>query len=377
LNFKFNLSGCVATLLLTLATSLWTFWGVGEMYYEGWWGAWTNRLPYLVPMFVCWTFAFVALTWPQFGGWIIFFVGGVFTVWRWNLQARHGDLTLIWALSWFPVSAIFILIGMLFILDGLYRSQQRTAGWQPSKQWWQRYMRYLVAFIPSLLIVIGVTVFFVPLLSSRYDDGNRGGRLIEGHGVSLIWAPAGPGWSGGVNSSQGAGQLLPGANLSWNEIAYYGVPPVGYGEKPGGKNRDATEVDMQTTGLCRYLSPDGTALASEPVGIWRMPTTGEIVRSLVRGGENAGCVWDGQSGSVDCDRQPNKDTPLWDPNASPIYYYSGEAYDQDSAWVVPYTGGGIYGGMIGGQSKNGGNSRHGFRCVREPWLQGDQHGTED
>jgi hypothetical protein len=358
-----GIPGYLATGLLALVTSLWTFWGVGEMYYEGWWGAWTNRLPYLVPMAICWVFAFLAQTWPRLGGWIVFFVGGAFAAWLLARQAQIGEITPKWVLGWFLFCAMFILIGVLFLLDGRYRHQKRTA--EP-KVWWRRYLRYLLVFIPSVLTAIGVTVFFVPLLSSRYDDGNRGARLIEGYGISLIWAPAGPGWSAGVGPSQGAGQLLPGTNLSWNEIAYYGVHPVGYGDKPAVKNRDATEADMQTTGLCHYLSPDGTTLMSEPVGIWRMPTTDEIIRSLVRGGENAGCVWDGQSGSADCKRQPNKDAPLWDPNASPIYYYSGEAYDQDSTWVVPYTGGGIYGGMIGGQSKNGGNSRHGFRCVREP-----------
>jgi len=47
--FRRRLPGYMATGLVVLATALWTFWGVGEMYYEGWWGAWYNRLPYLVP----------------------------------------------------------------------------------------------------------------------------------------------------------------------------------------------------------------------------------------------------------------------------------------------------------------------------------------
>jgi hypothetical protein len=115
----------------------------------------------------------------------------------------------------------------------------------------------------------------------------------------------------------------------------------------------------------------------EPQDIWRMPTTDEIIRSLVRGGENAGCAWDSQSSKAECAVQPNKDAPLWDPDASPIYLYSSEEYDQDSAWYVPYTGGGLYGGMIGAQSKDGGNSRHGFRCVREPEPNGDDHGIEN
>jgi len=363
---KYRLPGYLAIGSLTLAISLWTFWGVGEMYYEGWWGAWSNRLPYLAPMAICWAFAGVALTWPRLGGWIIFLVGGAFTLWRWVRQAQLGLFTLAWALSWIPISAIFILSGAFFLLDARYRRRQLAANWQPPQKWWRRNLRYLVVYVPSILTAIGVTALFAPLILSRYDDMERGARLIQGNGTTLIWAPAGPGWCAGIGPSQEAGRLLPGANLSWNEIAYYGVPPVGYGEKPGFQNRNATETDMRTTGLCRYLSKDGLSLMAEPQNIWRMPTTDEIVRSLVRGGENAGCTWDGHSDKADCSRQPNKDTPLWDPDASPIYYYSGEEYDDHSAWYVPYTGGGLYGGMIGAQSKNGGNARHGFRCVREP-----------
>lgn len=357
--------GYTATGLLTLTTGLWTYWGVGEMYYEGWWGAWSNRLPYLVPMLACWAFALLALTWPRLGGWMIFLVGGIFTVWRWALQAHQGGLTLTWALGWFPVSAVFILTGILFLLDDSRRHQCATE-WKPPKPWWRRNMRYLVVFIPSVLVAIGVTILFTPLLSTRFDTGYRGAWHTCGNGVDLIWAPVGPGWSEGVGPSQDAGELLPEANLSWNEIAFYGVKPAGLGDKPNLQGRNASEADMQATGLCRYLSGDGSTLMAEPQNIWRMPTTDEIVRSLVRRGENAGCVWDGQARSAECLVQPNKDTPLWDPDASLIYYYSGEEYNEGSAWYVPYTGGGFYGGMIGAQSKNGGNSRHGFRCVRSP-----------
>jgi hypothetical protein len=363
---RYRLPGYLATGLLTLATGLWTFWGVGEMYYEGWWGQWTNRLPYLTPMAICWVFAFLALTWPRFGGWVIFLVGGAFTAWRWVMQAHLGGLTLAWASGWFPISGIFILIGILFLLVGRYRQQQHAMGLQGYTQWWRRNTSYLVVFIPSVLTAIGVTALFAPLLLSRYDDGDRGARLIEGNGVSLVWAPAGPGWSEGIGPSQEAGELLSGANLSWNAIAFYGIRPVGFGEKPGSLERDATEADMRVTGLCRYLSADGSALMAEPQNIWRMPTTDEIVRSLVRRGQNARCSWNGTSDQAKCLVQPNKDTPLWGPDASPIYYWSADEHDQEMAWYVPYTGGGRYGGSIDYQPKDWGNSRHGFRCVREP-----------
>jgi hypothetical protein len=366
ITLKQKLPGYIANGLLSLATCLWTFWGFGEMYYEGWWGQWTNRLPYLIPMIVCWVFSLLALTWPQLGGWIIFLVGGVFTAWRWVLQARRVGLTLAWVLGWFPISTIFVIIGILFLLDDRYRRQQRELSRQSPDQWWRRYLRYLAVYIPSCLVALGVTALFIPLLLSRYDDGDRGAWRMKGNGVNLIWAPVGPGWSEGIGPSQKAGELLPGENLSWNEIAFYGIPPVGFGEKSGSRGYNATEADMQITGLCRYLSEDGSTLMDEPQDFWRMPTTDEIVRSLVRSGENAGCIWDGRSGNAECQVQPNKDSPLWDPNASSIYYYSGDEYNENYAWYVPYTGGGLYGGAIGAQPKDGGNSRHGFRCVRAP-----------
>ena len=43
LELEQKLPGYLATGLLTIATTLWTFWGVGEMYYEGWWGGWYNQ----------------------------------------------------------------------------------------------------------------------------------------------------------------------------------------------------------------------------------------------------------------------------------------------------------------------------------------------
>ena len=63
---------------------------------------------------------------------------------------------------------------------------------------------------------------------------------------------------------------------------------------------------------------------------------------------------------------PNKDTPLWAPDEDPVYYWSADEYDEESAWYVPFTGGGGYGGVIGYQPKDWGNPRHGYRCVRAP-----------
>jgi hypothetical protein len=359
--FRRKLPGIIAIGLVTLTTTLWTFWGVGEMYYEGWWGAWYNRLPYLGLPAICLAFTLVAVTWPRVGGWILTVAGGAFTAWRWVRQAQLGDLTVGWMLGWFPASGLLVITGVLFLLEGRYRRQRRAAGWKPPQRWLRRNSRYLFAVGLPLLTALLVTILFVPWLGERFDDGNRGARLLEGNGVTLVWAPKGPGWN--WHPLEGHGR-----RPSWDDIALYGVPPAGIHaeRKPGYREAHAAPSDMETTGLCRYLSEDGTALMSEPQDVWRMPTTDEVARSLVQGGENAGCTWDGVSVGADCSRQPNKDTPLWAADESPIYYWTADEYDAESAWYVPYTGGLRYGGSITHQPKHWGNARHGFRCVHEP-----------
>jgi hypothetical protein len=357
-----ELPGRAATGMLILLTTLWVYWGAGEMYYEGWWGAWTNRLPYLVTGTVFLIFTGLSMTWPRLGGWMMIAAGvGAFTWWMTRLAFDLRRLFMGFLLGGFAA-----LIGILFLFEARYQQRRRSAGWKPPANWFRRNLRCLVAFAPPLGIFVAATVFFAPMILTRYDDGDRGARRIEGNGVTLIWAPTGPGWSEGIGPSQAAGRLLPNANLSWDGIATYGVPPVGYGDKPGYDDKHATASDMLLTGLCRFLNADGTMLMPEPQDFWRLPTTDEIVRSLVRHGQNAGCVWDGVSDQAACVVQPNKDAPLWDPDASPIYYWSADEYDQETAWYVPYTGGGRYGGAIDYQLKDWGNPRHGFRCAREP-----------
>jgi hypothetical protein len=363
---KLRLPGYIATALVIVTTSLWTFWGVGEMYYEGWWGPWSERFLYVMFAAACLLLTLVAVTWPRAGGWLLIGIGGGFTVWWWGMAARSGLLTINRVIGTFPVSGMLVITGGLFLFERRYRRQMRERGWKAPHNWLRRNLRYVFAVGFPCLITIGVSLYWAPMLLTRTDDGDRGARLIEGNGVTLIWAPAGPGWWEGIGPSKEAGRLLSGANLSWNDIALYGVVPVGMGDKSGYADGDATAEDMEITGLCRYLSGDGLTLMDEPQDIWRMPTTDEIVRSLVRHGQNAGCMWDGQAASAQCEVQPDKETPLWVPGWSPIYYWSADEYDAHEAWYVPYTGGGSYGGVIGHQPKSWGNPRHGYRCVREP-----------
>ena len=162
--------------------------------------------------------------------------------------------------------------------------------------------------VPVLAFVIGPAQQ-LPEMLARHDDGQRGMRTIAGNGVTLTWAPQGPGWN----------QPGPdGAYPSWNAIAGHGGDGAG---------------------LCGHLSEDGTTLRPEAVRVWRLPTADEVVRSLTRGGTNARCTWDGRSDHATCARPPDKETPLWAPDQPPIYYLTMDAAGEQHTLDVNYTGG--------------------------------------
>jgi hypothetical protein len=198
------------------------------------------------------------------------------------------------------------------------------------------------------LIVIGVSAFQLPIVLGRYDDGDYGARLIEGNNVELIWAPAGPGW----NWRQEWGGFP-----SWTSLALYGRAPIGLDER---RDIPTSVDDMSKDGLCAYLTDDGLSLAENPQNMWRMPTVDELVRSLGRDGENAGCVWIGKEEKMPCDITPDKDMPLWNPSSPPIYYWAADELNAEDAYYVSYNG------WVNTQPKTFGNPRHGYRCVRDP-----------
>jgi hypothetical protein len=205
-------------------------------------------------------------------------------------------------------------------------------------------------------MVIGFPIYWLPILLTRVDDGDRGARLVAGPEVTLVWAPQGPGW----NWRQDFGGFP-----SWESLALYGADPVGVSRKRELDGPRATGEDMRTTGLCRYLSADGLTLESEPQDIWRFPTAHEFVTSLMLHGENAGCVLHPefpakQFTRSQCDRRPDKETPLWAPDLEPIYLWVADEFSEERAFYVNYQA------AVGAQPKTWGNPRHGYRCVRDP-----------
>jgi hypothetical protein len=201
----------------------------------------------------------------------------------------------------FCITALPVLLGLMFLM-GTPNPKTRAYA--------------LSAGLP-LLVVVACGVEPVIRVSSRFDDGNRGPRLVIGNGVTLMWAPAGPGWS-----RQGC--------VTWEEAV----------------------------SRARHLTKDGTALADQPQDIWRLPTREEVVRSLTRDNLNARGNWDSDRASASYKRRPDKESPLWDPFAPLIYLWTADEVDEESAWIVVYHGG-VY-----AKTKAIGSPSFGFRAVR-------------
>ncbi|MDY0019415.1 MAG: hypothetical protein RBT47_05370 [Anaerolineae bacterium] len=339
-----RLPGGIASCLMIAATAFWTYWGAGEMYHEGWWGAWYHRLPYLAPIAVTLLPMLISFRWPIVGGILIILVGGF------ALFTFSGDVAVI--------GLAIALVGAAFLVDGIFKRRSVQEARDLTLLWWRRHWRYLAGLGLPLLIFVGVSATMLPIVLTRVDDGDRGARLIEGNGVALIWAPEGPGWN----------WVQPwGGYPSWQSVALYGVPPVGMEDKPGyGRQGEdfvfATAADMAATNLCRYLSADGTTLLETPQDVWRMPTRDEVVRSLGRHGVNAGCEWHGGEipQQTACTVRPDKESPLWATDHPVIYYWTVDSYSEERGYFVAYNG------MVNATRKSGGNPRHSYRCVREP-----------
>jgi hypothetical protein len=207
------------------------------------------------------------------------------------------------------ITAAPVVLGLLFLLG---KPKPKVAA-------------YAVTLGLPALIIVAFGIEPVIRVSTRFDDGDRGMRLVEGKGVTLIWAPAGPGWSRY-------------GNVTWD------------------KAREQV----------RYLTADGMSLAESPQDLWRLPTREEIVRSLTRHNRNAGGSWDAARERATYERKPDKESPLWDPDAPLIYLWTSEKVDRQRVWIVVYHGG-VY-----SHPKSIGSTSHGFRAVREPPSDGKQ-----
>jgi hypothetical protein len=297
-----NPFGWIGVVLVTLASSLWAWWGINEAFHEGWckpylWMRLLQVLAYLGPALVLCGLTLVGLRWPRLGGALFVLVGVVIASLIVYDGAHFGPVitTLL--------TAVPALIGLLFWFG---RPEPKR-------------LAYGISLGLPILITIGFGVEPIYRVSTRFDDGDRTARLIEGNGVTLLWAPAGPGWT-----REGL--------VSWEEAVHH----------------------------ARHLSEDGLTIADKPQDIWRLPTREEVVCSMTRGGQNAGGAWDTETQRPSYERRPDKESPLWDSYAPLIYLWTSEEADADHAWIVVYHGG------VFAKPKRVGSPSFGFRAVRKP-----------
>ena len=300
-----SILGWIAVGFSAVISSFWAYWGIGEAFHEGWHmgGLWKNIggvFAYLIPMFVTIAVSVYALRSPIGGGLVYFAFGIIFSIFVFANWSSYW--TSIWtALTWFPVTVLLIIIGLFYWIGRP----------KPNK-----FIYGLAIGIP-LLIVIGFGIEPAIRVAGRVDDGIRNARLVEGNGVSLIWAPAGPGW--------------PNHSVNW-------------------------EKARQT---CLYLSEGGKTLMKTPQNIWRLPTVEEAVRSMARHGRNCGGEWDLKKERAKYKIKPDKESPLWDTTSQIIYWWTSTQKDENTVYAI------VYSGVVYSVEKDFQIGSRSFRAVKE------------
>ncbi len=266
----------IAIGISAIFANFWTFWGINENFHEGWYlvSFWKNvTLMFgqymLVPVgFIL--LSAISVRWNKIGAvfHIIVGIGSYFL---------FGKMSAGFFLVFLPLSGL----GLLYWFGKVQRA---------------RFAYLLVVGLP-LLQIIGIGTFHAIRISQRFNDNQVGLRKIDGNGVTLVWAPQGPGW--------------PDTGTSWY---------------------DARKI-------CAHLSEDGTKLEENEVNIWRLPTVDEAVRSSVHHGKNAGGTWDPISGKAKYKTVPDKESPLWNMHLKTIYWWSSTEIDSTKAYIIVYNGG--------------------------------------
>jgi hypothetical protein len=300
-----NILGWIAIGFSAVISSIWAFWGISEGFHEGWckgtlWKNIGGMFAYLIPMFFSIAISVYALRSPIGGGLIYIGFGVIFSIFIFALWSSFW--TSIWgAFSWFPVTGLLIVVGVFYWI-GRPKPKKLTYS--------------LIIGIP-LLIAIGFGIEPVVRVAGRVDDGIRDARLVEGNGVRLVWAPAGPGW--------------PKSSVNWEKAKQIGL----------------------------YLSDDGKTLMKTPQNIWRLPTVEEAVRSMARHGHNCGGEWDPKKERAKYKIKPDKESPLWDTTSQIIYWWTSTEKDENTVYVI------IYNGVIFSEAKDFQIGSRAFRAVKE------------
>jgi hypothetical protein len=280
----------VSVSISILLISVWAFWGIIENFHEGWYydsfikNIGLMFLQYLSPMIIFLILTLVSI-WNNRVGAILFAIVGV---------------SFYFFVNNFYFTIPFLIIAILYWFG------------DSTNRKWKFRLTLILPFIT--LFVFGIEPIY--RISTRMNDENFGSRIIKGNGITLVWAPQGPGW--------------PDDGANW----------------------------YVADSICRYLTEDGKSTANETQNIWRLPTVDETVKSMARHGENCKGVVNNE-GVPEYSIQPDKETPLWNPHSKVIYWWTSTPIDSSYAYMI------VYDGKIWQKDKKFGPNYLGFRAVKE------------
>ncbi len=271
--------GWIGVFITIFFSSLWAYWGAFENFHEGWYSSsLLENIFMLLVQYMSFTIVFVllalvSLKWKKVGL-ILHIAVGLFSLWFFS----GASFNVVGLLIFIP----FIILGLLYYF-----------GEPVPKRWARR----LIIFIP-LIIILVISIPQGIKVSQRINDRDFSMRIVEGNGVTLTWAPRGPGW--------------PDRGISWYEAIR----------------------------ICKHLSEDGLTVMEEEQNIWRLPTVDEAVRSMMLHGENAGGAWYPEEEKAVYEMTPDKETPLWDVNSKIIYYWTADTSikNEEQAYIIVYDG---------------------------------------
>lgn len=299
MNKRKNILGWIGVFITVAVSGLWAYWGATENFHEGWYSisVWEN-IGMMIMQYLLFAFIFMAL--------------GLISV-RWRIPGLILHIALGVFCIFFFKGASFSVVGLLIVIPLVGLGLLYFFGEARPRKW-----AYLAIALVPLIIITAISIPMGVKVARRVDDGDRSMQVVEGNGITLCWAPRGPGW--------------PDRGVTWEE---------------------AMEI-------CRYLSEDGLTVEDTPQDIWRLPTVDEAVRSMMLHGENAGGIWDPEAGRVDYVLTPDKESPLWDVHSPVIYYWTADSSDgSDRAYIIVYHGG------IFTKRKTDGQAYLSFRAVKE------------
>lgn len=336
----FLIPGFAAYIFLLAATLLWAYWGVGEVFHEGWYPPYTHIIFYFIPFLVLLGTIALCIYFPLIGG-IVIVAGGILCLVLIIIRSMQQHINLL--PSFWMIAAIVIIPGLLFISDYILKKRRKHR--EPGKAIFKNLWKLVAAIGLSLILIIGVGTPLLIRNLGRLPLDSYDEVTVEGNGITLTLAGDGPGWY----YSNTSPILFKGKEyraFSWNEIALFGKDPVGFEGKRYGPDYDnteesiyyATQEDFEKYNMFRYLDCRGDKLTDKIKDCWRLPAAEEYVMLFMYRGGNCGGYFNEKEGKAYYRKTPDKEGPIWAPDKMVIYYWTSTSFDDEYAYEITYAG---------------------------------------